>query len=141
MGIFRSVYRLAEGLIQLAWQRTLNGERQVTPWPWADTWPVARLDSPRLGVSRLVLHGDSGSTLAFGPGWAEQSAPPGAAGRSFLSAHRVPILVFSRTCRSAIFSNFMMSMADKQTIGWLSTKWLIAGQGGGFPCRVPRNCY
>jgi sortase A len=79
---------LAEWLIQLAWQRTLSGERQVAPWPWADTWPVARLDSPRLGVSRLVLHGDSGSTLAFGPGWAEQSTPPGGAGRSFLSAHR-----------------------------------------------------
>ncbi|MCG8071661.1 MAG: class GN sortase [Candidatus Thiodiazotropha taylori] len=79
---------LAEGLITVAWQRTRNGQSQVTPWPWADTWPVARLVSPRLGVSRLVLSGDSGATLAFGPGWAEQSTLPGGVGRSFVSGHR-----------------------------------------------------
>ncbi|MEW8627910.1 MAG: class GN sortase [Candidatus Thiodiazotropha sp.] len=79
---------LAQGLIHLAWQQTLHGQPQALPWPWADTWPVARLESPRLGVSRLVLSGDSGSALAFGPGWAEQSTPPGGVGRSFISGHR-----------------------------------------------------
>src|SRR5688500_11563212 len=34
---------LAQRLIASAWARTLEGEREVKPWPWADTWPVARL--------------------------------------------------------------------------------------------------
>jgi sortase A len=79
---------LAEGLIEAAWQRTLAEQVPTTPWPWADTWPVARLESPRLGVTRLVLSGDSGATMAFGPGWAEQTLMPGGDGRSFISGHR-----------------------------------------------------
>jgi sortase A len=79
---------LAGGLIETAWQLTLAGYGPTTPWPWADTWPVAKLESPRLGVTRLVLSGDSGSSMAFGPGWAEQTTPPGMAGRSFISGHR-----------------------------------------------------
>ena len=79
---------LAEALIASAWQRTLSGHRAVPPWPWADTRPVATLESPRLGVKRWVLSGDSGRTLAFGPGWAEHTAAPGEAGRSFISGHR-----------------------------------------------------
>ena len=33
---------LARGLIAHAWSRTLQGEARAKPWPWADTWPVAR---------------------------------------------------------------------------------------------------
>ena len=43
---------------------------------------------PRLGIERIVLAGVSGRTLAFGPGWAEQSAAPGTPGRSLLAGHR-----------------------------------------------------
>jgi sortase A len=49
---------------------------------------VAKLTSPRLDVSQVVLAGDSGRSLAFGPGWAESSAPPGAAGTVVVSGHR-----------------------------------------------------
>ena len=60
---------LAPILIQQAWEQTLlSGGEAVKPWPWADTWPVARLWVPALGVERLVLAGDSGNALAFGPG-------------------------------------------------------------------------
>ena len=79
---------LAQHLLQQAWQRTLAGERQVKPWPWADTWPVARLQAPRLGVDRIVLAGISGRTLAFGPGHMDGTALPGAPGHSILSGHR-----------------------------------------------------
>ena len=58
------------------------------PWPWADTHAVARIAAPRLGVSQVVLAGDSGRTLAFGPGWAESSAAPGTRGTTVLSGHR-----------------------------------------------------
>ena len=59
---------LAQVLLKSAWAETLNGSKEVKPWPWADTWPVSRLSVPSLGVSRIVLAGVSGQALAFGPG-------------------------------------------------------------------------
>jgi sortase A len=79
---------LAQHLLQRAWTRTLAGERDVKPWPWADTWPVARLHAPAHGVDLIVLAGVSGRTLAFGPGHAAGSAVPGAAGTAIVSGHR-----------------------------------------------------
>ena len=80
--------RLAQHLLHRAWARTLAGERDVKPWPWADTWPVARLTVPAHGVDVIVLAGASGRTLAFGPGHAAGSAMPGAAGTAIVTAHR-----------------------------------------------------
>ena len=59
---------LAQVLLESAWAETLHGNKEVKPWPWADTWPVSRLSVPDLGVSRIVLAGASGQALAFGPG-------------------------------------------------------------------------
>jgi sortase A len=59
--------QLAQLLIERAWQRALAGEAAPKPWPWADTWPVARLEAPAQGVSLFVLAGSSGRTLAFAP--------------------------------------------------------------------------
>ena len=87
---------LAQHLLQTAWQRTLAGETKVRPWPWADTWPVARLQVPRLGVDLIVLDGASGSSLAFGPGHLHGSALPGAAGNSIISGHRDTHFAFLR---------------------------------------------
>jgi sortase A len=79
---------LAQILLERAWQRTLDGERRVRPWPWADTWPVARLTIPGHGTSLIVLSGASGRTLAFGPGHSRGSAPPGIEGTAIVSGHR-----------------------------------------------------
>lgn len=79
---------LGQALIDGAWARTLEGERRAKPWPWADTWPVARLEIPRLGAALTVLAGGSGRTLAFGPGHVDGSAMPGATGVSLIAGHR-----------------------------------------------------
>ncbi|WP_460454929.1 class GN sortase [Arenimonas aestuarii] len=79
---------LAQVLLATSWQQSLADGKAHRPWPWADTHAVARLSSPRLGVSQVVLAGDSGRSLAFGPGWAESSAAPGAAGTVVISGHR-----------------------------------------------------
>ncbi|MCH9027597.1 MAG: class GN sortase [Proteobacteria bacterium] len=79
---------LAQHLLQQAWQRTLAGERQVKAWPWADTWPVARLRAPDHGVDLIVLAGGSGRTLAFGPGHMDGTERPGGAGNSVIGGHR-----------------------------------------------------
>lgn len=79
---------LAQVLVQDAWADTLKGEKQVRPWPWADTWPVARMQIPDLDVDLMVLAGASGRTLAFGPAHLEGTAAPGTSGHSILSGHR-----------------------------------------------------
>ena len=80
--------RLAQVLLHRAWARTLAGGKEVKPWPWADTWPVARLSIPSARADFIVLAGASGRTLAFGPGHLDGSAAPGARGNCVLSAHR-----------------------------------------------------
>ena len=80
--------RLAQFLLQRAWSRTLAGESTVKPWPWADTWPVARLRVPSQGIDVIVLNGAYGRTLAFGPGYAESSSFPGSPGTTILTGHR-----------------------------------------------------
>src|SRR6476620_7642942 len=80
--------QLAQYLLQRAWTRTLEGERDARPWPWADTWPVARLRVPAHGVDLIVLDGVSGRTLAFAPGHASGSPVPGEMGTSVISGHR-----------------------------------------------------
>lgn len=58
---------LAQWLIEQSWQDTLEGRPPSPPWPWADTRPVAVLAVPAHGIRQLVLEGNSGRNLAFGP--------------------------------------------------------------------------
>jgi sortase A len=58
---------LAQHLLERSWLRTLAGEPDAKPWPWADTRAVAILEVPRLGQRVIVLEGSSGRNLAFGP--------------------------------------------------------------------------
>jgi sortase A len=79
---------LAQVLLQRAWHQTMIHGKPVKAWPWADTWPVARLRIQRLGVDAIVLEGDSGEVLAFGPGHLSASAQPAAEGNCVLAGHR-----------------------------------------------------
>ncbi len=87
-GMIHAKAWLAVGLIDAAWARALAGEARPRPWPWADTWPVARLTAPGLGVARTVLAGGSGRSLAFGPGHLPGTARPGMPGPTVISGHR-----------------------------------------------------
>lgn len=78
---------MAQLLLKTAWAKTLAGGREVRPWPWADTWPIARLTVPRLGIRRFVLAGASGAVLAFGPGHLFATPLPGK-GNSVIAGHR-----------------------------------------------------
>jgi len=79
---------VAQNLLEQAWTNVKQGKPQSKPWPWADTWPVARLKVPTLDIDLIILAGDSGRTLAFGPGHNFASAIPGKKGNSLISAHR-----------------------------------------------------
>jgi sortase A len=79
---------LAQELMQRSWRRAEAGEQRVPPWPWADTWPVARLTAKGGDVELIVLEGGSGRTLAFGPGHLSASVLPGEIGNSVIAGHR-----------------------------------------------------
>jgi len=96
-GLIKAKAWLAPHLIAHAWQRTLDaGSAGERPWPWADTWPVARLFLPVRGIEQFVLAGDSGNALAFGPGHATASAAPGAIGTVVIGGHRDTHFAFLR---------------------------------------------
>ena len=79
---------LGQHLIANAWDASLQNGRPQKPWPWMDTWPVVRLSVASLGVEQIVLAGDSGQALAFGPGLRAGSAAPGQPGTTLISGHR-----------------------------------------------------
>jgi sortase A len=79
---------LAKILVSAAWTETLAYGKPARPWPWADTWPVARLRFPTLDRELPVLSGASGATLAFGPGHLDGTAAPGTIGHSVIAGHR-----------------------------------------------------
>ena len=99
---------VAQILLNHSWHQTLNNSQQQPlqnrtaeisekysvkkvvhkPWPWADTWPVAKLSVPQHNIEQIVVAGDSGSSLAFAPGYSLASAPPNTPGTTMISAHR-----------------------------------------------------
>ena len=80
---------LSQVLLKRSWDATREDGAAHRPWPWADTHAVARLRAPAHGIDQVVLAGDDGRALAFGPGWAASSAAPGAAdGSTVISGHR-----------------------------------------------------
>ena len=91
---------LAQVLIGDAWAKTVvSGGAVEKPWPWADTWPVARLEVSRHQVDLYVLSGTSGNALAFGPGYEQASAIPGQAGVTVIGGHRDTHFEFLRNIK------------------------------------------
>lgn len=79
---------IAQLLLARAWARTQAGEAQVKPWPWADTWPIAKLTAGRWKRDLYVLADGTGRSLAFGPGHVVGTAMPGEPGLSIIGGHR-----------------------------------------------------
>jgi sortase A len=78
----------AQILIKQSWQKSLDGVSKPAPWPWADTWPIARLVFPNHDQDLYALAGSQGTTLAFGPDHLDGSSLPGQSGTKIFSAHR-----------------------------------------------------
>ncbi len=78
----------AQILIEQAWKESINSGQIVKPWPWADTWPVARLRAKEAGTDLYVLQGAQGSALAFGPGWMADGVEPEQRGTKLIAGHR-----------------------------------------------------
>lgn len=85
--IFGKAY-VATFLIDDAWQHTKESRAVSKPWSWADTWPVARIEIPAVSMNEIVLSGDSGATLAFGPGLSNTGTALDGEGVKLISGHR-----------------------------------------------------
>jgi sortase A len=87
---------LAQVLLERAFTAEIASGSVVKPWSWADTWPVARIEVPRLGRQVIVLAGGSGQALAFGPGHMERTPDAGEPGTAVYAAHRDTHFAFLR---------------------------------------------
>ena len=117
---------LAQQLLQLAWERRLATGQNAKPWPWADTEPIARLQLPRLNVDRIVLSGDHGQALAFGPGHTSASAPPGQTGTILISGHRDTHFRFMRDVKVSDLVTITAATGQKQDYRIIETQVLDA---------------
>lgn len=79
---------VAQVLLRHAYAETVSTGRIVKPWSWLDTWPVARIEVPRLGQELIVLEGGSGQALAFGPAHVSGTPQAGEDGTAVYAAHR-----------------------------------------------------
>jgi len=79
---------VAQEMMQRAWAKAESGSETPAPWPWADTWPVAKLSARGGDIELIILEGGSGRTLAFGPGHLSISVLPGEEGNSVIAGHR-----------------------------------------------------
>jgi sortase A len=79
---------LTENLLQTAWIRTQATGHEVKPWPWAETWPLARLLVPHLHIDQIILAHASQGIFPFAMGHLDSSVLPGEVGNSNISVHR-----------------------------------------------------
>jgi len=92
--------RLAQLLLDRAWSREIAGERYANPWPWADTWPAARLRAPQHGIDLYVLAGANPRALAFGPAFVGQTSLVLDRGMTVIAGHRDTHFRFLKALRA-----------------------------------------
>lgn len=90
---------IIHGLLDNAWVRTQASGREVKPWPWAKTWPLARLSVPHLRVQRIILSHADNSIPLFVLGHLESSVLPGELGNSVVSSFHGSDGLFLRKLR------------------------------------------
>ena len=109
---------LARVLIHRAWDKTVGDGKPHPPWPWADTYPIARLRISRLGYDEIVLEGATARTLAFGPARLASGARPGEPGNTELAGHRTS---WFRPLEA-------LQVGDQMEISWFDTRKRALGE-------------
>lgn len=79
---------IAQGLIAHSWQQRTADKPPPTPWWWADTNAIGKLNVARLDTELFVMRDDSGESLAFGPGHLSASANISGSGHVMIAGHR-----------------------------------------------------
>jgi len=129
---------LAQVLLERAFATELRSGGVARPWPWADTWPVARIEVPRLDASVIALAGASGQAMAFGPGHVSETPEAGDAGIAVYAAHRDTHFAFlSRvvTGDAIVVTRRDGTVARFRVTGTRVVPWNASGIDPGTPGR------
>ena len=86
--------RLAQHLLDVAWQTSQQLNRPVKPWNWADIRTIGRLQVPSRDESLVVLNDASGEAMAFGPGLVAGDPARAATSSIAIGGHRDTHLAF-----------------------------------------------
>jgi sortase A len=106
---------VAQKLIEAAWQKSLSGTREhVRPWPWLESWPVARLSIPAMGADMVVMRGVNPSVLVHAPGWHDGSSAPGTPGISVVSAYRDRHFSFLKNMKSGMSLSLLTADGERK---------------------------
>ena len=114
---------LAQVLLQQAFAETIASGPPAKPWSWADTYPVARIEVPRLHESAIVLAGASGQALAFGPGHLELTPDAGERGVAVYAAHRDTHFRFLRDV--VVGDEIAITRSDGKTFRYRADRALV----------------
>jgi len=108
---------LAQWLIQKNWEQIQSGNRVSRPWPWADTRALAELSIPAHRVRQIVLEGNSGRNLAFGPVFVDGTL----GGRDLvISGHRDTHFRFLQ----GLQSGDLIRLTTRQSTRWFEVMFL-----------------
>ncbi len=129
---------LAQILLERAFAAEVASGTVLKPWSWADTWPVARIEVPRLRQHAIVLAGGSGQALAFGPGHVARTPEAGELGTAVYAAHRDTHFAFLRDVM--LGDEILVHRRDGATLRFRVTntdvvKWDASGIDAAAPGR------
>ncbi len=90
----------AHNLLHMAWLRTKASGQPVKPWPWANTWPIARISAPDLDIEEIILTQAGEGLSVFALGHSTNTVFPGEVGNSVLNIyHRDTFVGFLKKLR------------------------------------------
>ena len=101
---------LAQLLIHRAWSQSIETGQSIKPWAWADMHPVLRLESKVHNQDLIVLSGDTGNVLAFGPGLSSDTPYVDDTSSLLISAHRDTHFTFLQDV--ALGDNILLTNAN-----------------------------
>lgn len=104
---------LAQLLIHRAWVESIATGENVKPWGWADMHPVLRLQSAKHDQDLIVLSGDTGNVLAFGPGLSRETPYLNDSSSLLISGHRDTHFTFLQDVE--IGEEFVIASSDNTT--------------------------
>ena len=80
--------RVAQYLLNNAWNKTIETGDEYEPWPGFDGYPILKLNIPKFKLQQIVLNNTSGQSLAFGPSFHPETYLPKENKITAISSHR-----------------------------------------------------
>ena len=80
--------KVAQYLLNNAWDKTIETGDEYEPWPGFDGYPILKLSIPKIKLQQIVLSNTSGQSLAFGPSFHPETYLPKENKITAISSHR-----------------------------------------------------